>query len=340
MELEEEITELEKRFAEAPESRLFLPLADALARAGELERALELCRKGLESYPDFSAARVLMARCLAELDRREESERLLGEILSDDEANVIALKQMGNLIQERGDTGQAFSLYRKAYALGGDDAELSQALMDFDQQAEIKSETEVSPKASEESLLEEEVEAQRLEEELTFDYEQPGEIFITHTLADIYRLQGYFERARKIYDKLLDQDPDNETLKRKLDEIASRLATAEPVGVDTGQADDGVLAEIAGAKETEAFNTDAVAASPELPEFEERAPVSRQEPVAAEDELTGRVNLIFDQLLGEKVSETPATGKTWVEGSWSDQPEEYLESLENWLGDLKKQGAR
>ena len=65
MELEEEITELEKRFAEAPESRLFLPLADALARAGEFERAYDLCRKGLESYPDFTAVRVLMAGCLA-----------------------------------------------------------------------------------------------------------------------------------------------------------------------------------------------------------------------------------------------------------------------------------
>jgi len=282
-----------------------------------------------------------MARCLAELGRREESERLFGEILSADEGNVVALKQLGSLAQEGGDTGRAFSLYRKAYALSGEDAELSRALKDLEQQqAEIKSETEVSLKASEESLLEEEVEAQRLEQELTFDYEQPGEIFITHTLADIYRLQGHFERARRIYEKLLEQDPDNEALKRKLDEVAPRLAAAEPVGVDTRQASAGFLTELAGAEEAEAFDTDAVAPPPEPPELEERALVSRQEPAAAEDELTDRVNLIFDQLLGEKVSEVPAAGETGAKEFWGDQPEEYLESLENWLGDLKKQGAR
>ncbi len=323
MELEEEITELEKRFSEAPESRLFLPLADALARAGELERALELCRKGLETYPDFSAARVLVARCLAELDRREEAERLFGDILTADQGNVVALKRLGDLAQDRGDDARAFSLYRKAFALNGEDMELSKALAALEQEQATQGKKPQKPAAVAEG------DTRKLDEELMIDYKQPGEVFITHTLADIYRLQGHFERSRRIYAKLLEQDAENETLKRLLDEVSSRITEAVPTEVLHSRESARSESEAPGAQGEEAFDLDSIDTPAESPK-----------PAAAGDELTGRVTGIFNQLLGiEELRTTPAGGSA-VSESWGDLPEEYLESLERWLENLKKSEAR
>ncbi|MBN2289928.1 MAG: tetratricopeptide repeat protein [Candidatus Glassbacteria bacterium] len=330
MELEEEIAELEKRFAEAPESRLFLPLADALARAGEFKRALELCRKGLETYHGFSAARVLMARCLAELDRGEEAASLFEEIISADPGNFLALKSLGTLAQERGDTGQAFSLYRKAYVLDGEDEELSQAIAGLEQDLAGREDQPREQEDSSGALAQ--VETPRLEDDLTFDREQPGEVFITHTLADIYRLQGHFDRARRIYEKLLEEDPENEALSHTLAEIGSRPGKPEPAAAPpAGRESAPVEEEFLPADEGPAEET---------MELEEPLAPGPAGGTAAEDELTGRVAEIFNQLLGGEDYGGPAAGADGSTQSWGAQPEEYLESLERWLGDIYKPEAR
>ncbi|MEA2063069.1 MAG: tetratricopeptide repeat protein [Gemmatimonadota bacterium] len=322
MELEEEIQELEKRFARAPESRLFLPLADALARAGEPERAIELIRKGLESYPDFSAAQVLMGKCLTDLGRDEEAGQMFERILTGDEGNVIALRGLGALAGERGDTGQALSMYEKAHALDSGDLEAAEAIEKLQggregvraEEAELEhAEQEVAgeqvePEPAEveagetgPAAAEQPVEAETApglepeggedrepEEESVIDYGDPGEVFITHTLADIYRLQGHFERARRIYVELLEQDPANETLLRELEDVSAGMAGGEP--------------------------------EPEMEAVPVGAAVNQEQP--------GEV--------GEGTSQAPADRQDEAgPEAWSDDPQQYLDSLESWLGSLK-----
>src|SRR5206468_2463593 len=59
-----EIEKLEKRWAENPKGRNFAPLADAYRKAGELDRAIELCTAGLERHPDYVSAHIVFGRCL------------------------------------------------------------------------------------------------------------------------------------------------------------------------------------------------------------------------------------------------------------------------------------
>ena len=47
-----EIKHLEERYEKAPESRVFAPLADAYRKSGDVDRAIELCEKGLVQEPD------------------------------------------------------------------------------------------------------------------------------------------------------------------------------------------------------------------------------------------------------------------------------------------------
>lgn len=99
MGLHEEISELEQRFAESPDSRLFLPLADALRRAGELERAVKLCRDGLERFPDFNSARVLLGECLADMGELDEAGGILREIAGQDSGNRRIAERLAEIEQ-------------------------------------------------------------------------------------------------------------------------------------------------------------------------------------------------------------------------------------------------
>lgn len=51
------------------------------------------------------------------------------------------------------------------------------------------------------------------------------EITATSTMADLYAQQGHFDSAREIYERLLEKDPQNESLKKRMDELPSQRAS-------------------------------------------------------------------------------------------------------------------
>jgi len=52
------------------------------------------------------------------------------------------------------------------------------------------------------------------------------------TLADIFASQGYISKAEKIYKEVLNKQPGNETVRRKLEELASGSADEHPNETD------------------------------------------------------------------------------------------------------------
>ena len=96
-----EIEKLEKRWAENPKGRNFAPLADAYRKAGELDRALELCTAGLELHPDYVSAHIVFGRCLIDQKNDPGASDAFRKVLTLDPENVLALKILAE-IAERG----------------------------------------------------------------------------------------------------------------------------------------------------------------------------------------------------------------------------------------------
>ena len=227
MELEEEIRELEKRFSEAPDSRLFLPLADALRRAGELERAVKLCREGLERFPDFASARVLLGECLAEIGDLEKAEQTLEKLVAEDSENLRVLKRLAGLAEQKGDKDRARALYDQLRTLEAAGAESDTPPAQPEDEIGLL-EPEGEPPAGEEAARSEPFAEISTEEPVQRDQavaqdQGPGELFLTHILADIYRFQGHYEQAYEIYSKLVESEKEDHELKRKLEEVTSYL---------------------------------------------------------------------------------------------------------------------
>ena len=121
-----EIEKLEKRWAENPKGRNFAPLADAYRKAGELDRAIELCTAGLERHPDYVSAHIVFGRCLIDQKNDPGASAVFRKVLALDPENVLALKILAEIAERGGRYDEAadwLSRLLSADPMNGDAAE-------------------------------------------------------------------------------------------------------------------------------------------------------------------------------------------------------------------------
>ncbi|HEX4574399.1 MAG TPA: tetratricopeptide repeat protein, partial [Gemmatimonadales bacterium] len=121
-----EIEKLEKRWAENPKGRNFAPLADAYRKAGELDRAIELCQAGLERHPDYVSAHIVYGRCLIDRKNDAGAAEVFQKVLGLDPENVLGLKMLAEIAERGGrhdETVEWLSRLLNADPMNGDAAE-------------------------------------------------------------------------------------------------------------------------------------------------------------------------------------------------------------------------
>ena len=92
-----EIEKLERRYAENPQGLTFAPLAEVHRKTGDVARALDLLRPGLEHHPDYIPASIVLGRCHLDLGDLPAAETAFTHVLSLDGENVIALKALADI---------------------------------------------------------------------------------------------------------------------------------------------------------------------------------------------------------------------------------------------------
>jgi len=121
-----EIEKLEKRWAENPKGRNFAPLADAYRKAGELDRAIELCKAGLERHPDYVSAHIVYGRCFLDLKNDTTASQVFRKVLELDPENVLGLKLLADIAERGGRYDEAVGWLSRLLAadpMNGDAAE-------------------------------------------------------------------------------------------------------------------------------------------------------------------------------------------------------------------------
>jgi len=108
-----EIEKLERRYAENPEGRFFAPLADAYRKAGQVNRALELVRAGLQKHPDYLSAHIVLGRCLLDADKDADASATFRGVLELDAENIIALKSLAEIAERGGRPAEAVGWLQK-----------------------------------------------------------------------------------------------------------------------------------------------------------------------------------------------------------------------------------
>jgi hypothetical protein len=102
-----EIEKLERRYAENPQGLTFAPLAEVHRKSGDVARALELLRAGLELHPNYIPASIVLGRCQWDLGDLPAAEAAFAHVLRLDDENVIALKSLADINERLERFGEA-----------------------------------------------------------------------------------------------------------------------------------------------------------------------------------------------------------------------------------------
>lgn len=101
------IEELRRRVKADPTSIAFAALAEEYRRAGQYEEAIEVCRNGLTRHPAYISARVTLGRTLIELNRLDEAEAELTQVLKIAPENLAAIRAQAEIHTRKGPRRQA-----------------------------------------------------------------------------------------------------------------------------------------------------------------------------------------------------------------------------------------
>jgi pilus assembly protein FimV len=232
-----------------------LACADRQIARREPEEALKLIDRALDLDPENIPARSLKARALAEAGKPSEAAALL-ESLPDAEASHESAEQLLDLYLQDGRAGRAAELASRAlakdpkrYAMAGkvilallESGDGDGALTLLDQVRKPMSESGAAEALAQ--LLE--VAATRLpgrlepHEWLVELYQQLNDAFhvpdaLAH-LAQTAAATGQFDRARQVYEQLVERFPEDANLRRNLDQVRAHLGLGsmpEPEAVET-----------------------------------------------------------------------------------------------------------
>ncbi len=202
----DELKSLIERYEKDPESRLFAPLADAYRKSGDLEKAIEVCEKGLERFPDYASARVILGKCFYDKGATERARGEFERVLGVDPDNMVALKFMGEILLAENEKKKAGEFFRKLLAIDPTNEEAAKILEEIESEFKVK---EID-----------------LGNKLQVKDERPGEL-ATMTLAGIYTAQGYYNKALKIYQDILHKEPENIEVRGMVDKLQSLLDSSE-----------------------------------------------------------------------------------------------------------------
>src|SRR6185369_1800027 len=86
-----------RRQAPAEETSAFAGVAERFRRAGDLERAIALCREGLQKFPDLLSARVTLGWALLDKGDFAEARVELQAVLKRAPDNLAAIRGLAEL---------------------------------------------------------------------------------------------------------------------------------------------------------------------------------------------------------------------------------------------------
>ncbi len=233
------IAQLERIFSRNPASILFARLADGMLRSGNVERATEICRKGLRYRPFYPTGHLVMGRCHMAAGRLDEARREFQETLSLDHDNPAACWLLGLVERRLGFEERALQYFRCALAVdpmsrllaaemetgerGGDQtASGSGSGPEREASADSGATERNSGQREDFSRLLRDLPARRgsAGDRAAISGTGDGTVPIaTSTLAELYVAQGLIEEAVAVLKQVREREPDNRTIKMRLKEL-------------------------------------------------------------------------------------------------------------------------
>jgi tetratricopeptide (TPR) repeat protein len=175
----------EERLARDPASLAFAQLADLYRKAGRMPEAIALCRQGLTRYPQYTTARLILAKAWLAEGRLDEAGAEIRTALEQSPKDVQCLRLAAEVERRRGNVDGAADCLERVVKLDPGDRE-SRVLLGL---------LRADPQAT--------GEASGLARVLRDD------TFVTLTFGTTCLEQGCLDEAASVFTRLLRKNPDD-----------------------------------------------------------------------------------------------------------------------------------
>jgi tetratricopeptide (TPR) repeat protein len=131
------LRELQEKFEENPR-RYFAPLANEYRKGGQPKRAIEICRAQLAQMPGHMSGQIVFGQALYEAGEFDEARQVFERALALDPENLIALRSLGDMALQSGDTNLARSWYVRLLDADPKDTAVIALVSEIDASAEAE----------------------------------------------------------------------------------------------------------------------------------------------------------------------------------------------------------
>lgn len=208
--------------ARDPKSTVFVSLAETFRQCGLVQEACAVAEKGIQTLPDHAPGYVALARIQAQQGDISSAIAAFETALTLDAGNTDALKGLARLCQLQGESSRSRSLLGTLLDLAPDDQAARKMLASLPPDPAPAPVVPAAPVPVAPAGTDG---AKPLRGARSAA--NPNAPISTATIAEIYVRQGFTHRALKVYRDLLQADPHNEEIRRKLVELKRRIEAEE-----------------------------------------------------------------------------------------------------------------
>lgn len=197
-----------------PRSTIFVSLSEAYRKMGLLDDAYAVAVKGLEQLPDYAPGHVVLARVRCQKGDLPGSRESFSRALELEPDSLAALVGFSRLYLLQDQMAEARVLLLRARELSPADPVINKLLLGL---------PEPVPEETNEPSVAAETELPPAEDTSAASPEP----LISPTLAELYLKQGMTDKALELYRELLQRDPDNLDLRRRIRDLESPPSDSE-----------------------------------------------------------------------------------------------------------------
>lgn len=215
---EDDLVKFEEKYAriltQDPSSVAFIFLAQVLYKQGKTDKAINVLINGLKYNKKSVTGRFLLGKIYYDRWLIEQAKREFQTVVELAPDNLAACKMLVQILKSEEAYGKALELLRTAAAYHTHDPSIMAELREIEDSLTIANRKEREFQFARESIKTA-LESKSAEELESSVGKQEKELY-TETIADIYTAQGLHEKACRVLEAMLEKDPGNDAVRKKL----------------------------------------------------------------------------------------------------------------------------
>lgn len=216
---DEELQRFEEKYEQIlsrdPSSVTFIFLAQVLYKQGKVDKAINVLIKGLRYNKKSVTGRFLLGKIYYDRWLIEQAKREFQSVVQLAPDNLAACRMLMQIYRSEGKQQKALDILRTAYNYHPEDESIAIEIHQLEYEMRLKDKKEREFSIAKENI-ESSMESKTVEELLSNLGEYDTEL-LSETIADLYLEQGLYEKASHVLEGVLRNDPENRTVRDKLE---------------------------------------------------------------------------------------------------------------------------